>query len=196
MLFFSHRSRKENLHLSSEYNKLQESYKHLESLKLKLETSEVSWKCNLTDAQKDAHNVRQEVRAVSSTTSTASTSTRSSSDLDSGLPLSPPSSNLSLLSPGQISSKETMIASSSFSDHTQVSDVSSFHQGGAGPFSSSIASSGSLRGPVGPPSPPVSSSLLSSQVAKDLVWPLCCLISSSLVLFHSFHFKLFLSCMH
>ncbi|XP_059167696.1 sarcolemmal membrane-associated protein-like isoform X6 [Physella acuta] len=158
-------SRKENLHLSSEYNKLQESYKHLESLKLKLETSEVSWKCNLTDAQKDAHNVRQEVRAVSSTTSTASTSTRSSSDLDSGLPLSPPSSNLSLLSPGQISSKETMIASSSLSDHTQVSDVSSFHQGEAGPFSSSMASSGSLmRGPLGPPSPSVSSSLLSSQL--------------------------------
>ncbi|KAH9508015.1 hypothetical protein Btru_052593 [Bulinus truncatus] len=54
-------SRKENLHLSSEYNKLQESYKHLESLKVKLETSEISWKCNLTDAQKDAHNTRQEL---------------------------------------------------------------------------------------------------------------------------------------
>ncbi|BFZ10546.1 hypothetical protein BsWGS_13583 [Bradybaena similaris] len=54
-------SRKENLHLSSEYNKLQESYKHLESLKVTLETNQLSWQCNLTDAQKDVQGIRHEL---------------------------------------------------------------------------------------------------------------------------------------
>lgn len=61
-----HRSRKENLQLSSEYNKLQESYKHLEALKTKLASSETAWRMNLTDAQKDAEKTKQEVREPSS----------------------------------------------------------------------------------------------------------------------------------
>ncbi|XP_025107435.1 sarcolemmal membrane-associated protein-like isoform X2 [Pomacea canaliculata] len=59
-------SRKENLQLSSEYNKLQESYKHLEALKTKLASSETAWRMNLTDAQKDAEKTKQEVREPSS----------------------------------------------------------------------------------------------------------------------------------
>ncbi|XP_076469532.1 uncharacterized protein LOC143299908 isoform X2 [Babylonia areolata] len=54
-------SRKENLQLSSEYNKLQESYKHLEALKEKLATSELACRQNLTDAQKDAEKSKQEL---------------------------------------------------------------------------------------------------------------------------------------
>ncbi|KAK6995301.1 sarcolemmal membrane-associated protein [Biomphalaria glabrata] len=108
-------SRKENLHLSSEYNKLQESYKHLESLKVKLETSEVSWKGNLTDAQKDAHNIRQEVCKVSAS--------QSSCEKDSGIALSPPSSVSPPLFSRQLSSKET-VSSSSFSECSQVLDSS------------------------------------------------------------------------
>jgi predicted nuclease with TOPRIM domain len=50
-MFF--RSRKENLQLSSEYNKLQESYKQLEALKQKLETKEAVWRSNMTDSQKE-----------------------------------------------------------------------------------------------------------------------------------------------
>ncbi|CAL1527158.1 unnamed protein product, partial [Lymnaea stagnalis] len=161
-------SRKENLHLSSEYNKLQESYKHLESLKVKLETSEVSWKCNLTDAQKDAHNIRQEVRAVAST---SSTSTRCSSDTDSGLPLSPPSSALSLLSPGRPSSKDAVATSSSLSEHSQVSEISVPQHGGASPTPSSGAPSGPLmKGSAASPPSPAPSHLLHSQVVKDSVW--------------------------
>ncbi|XP_067685232.1 sarcolemmal membrane-associated protein-like isoform X7 [Haliotis asinina] len=53
-------SRRENLQLSSEYNKLQESYKNLEALKEKLESSESAYRLNLTDAQKDAEQSKQE----------------------------------------------------------------------------------------------------------------------------------------
>ncbi|XP_076447651.1 uncharacterized protein LOC143284650 isoform X2 [Babylonia areolata] len=56
-------SRKENLQLSSEYNKLQESYKQLEALKEKLTSSEVATRQNLTDAQKS----RQEGKETSKT---------------------------------------------------------------------------------------------------------------------------------
>lgn len=63
------RSRKENLQLSSEYNKLQESYKHLEALKEKLVSSETTWRMNLTDVQKDAQKAKQEVRGTSHTSS-------------------------------------------------------------------------------------------------------------------------------
>ncbi|GFR60253.1 sarcolemmal membrane-associated protein-like [Elysia marginata] len=86
-------SRKENLHLSSEYTKLQESYKHLESLKVKLETSQLSWQCNLTDAQKDAQNTRQEVRTGPA--SPAMSSVSSVLSQDSGRPTSPSPSVLS-----------------------------------------------------------------------------------------------------
>ncbi|XP_067685231.1 sarcolemmal membrane-associated protein-like isoform X6 [Haliotis asinina] len=55
-------SRRENLQLSSEYNKLQESYKNLEALKEKLESSESAYRLNLTDAQKDAEQSKQELR--------------------------------------------------------------------------------------------------------------------------------------
>ncbi|XP_064607258.1 sarcolemmal membrane-associated protein-like isoform X9 [Liolophura sinensis] len=55
-------SRKENLQLSSDYNKLQESYKELEALKEKLENKELTWMLNLTDAQKDAEQAKMEVR--------------------------------------------------------------------------------------------------------------------------------------
>ncbi|XP_050414210.1 sarcolemmal membrane-associated protein isoform X7 [Patella vulgata] len=60
-------SRRENLQLSSEYNKLQESYKHLEALKKKLENNEMMWQVNLTDAQKDAEMTKNEVRGRSLT---------------------------------------------------------------------------------------------------------------------------------
>lgn len=59
------RSRKENLQLSAEYNKLQESYKHLEALKVQLERKELAWKSNLTDSQKQSEQALQEVRQVS-----------------------------------------------------------------------------------------------------------------------------------
>ncbi|XP_071141761.1 sarcolemmal membrane-associated protein-like isoform X14 [Mytilus edulis] len=55
-------SRKENLQLSSEYNKLQESYKQLEALKQKLETKEAVWRSNMTDSQKETDLAKQEVR--------------------------------------------------------------------------------------------------------------------------------------
>lgn len=54
-------SRKENLQLSSEYNKLQESYKQLEALKQKLETKEAVWKSNMTDSQKETDLAKQEL---------------------------------------------------------------------------------------------------------------------------------------
>ena len=73
------RSRKENLQLSSEYNKLQESYKHLEALKEKLASSEVTWRQNLTDAQKDAQKSKQEVRDTALASSSSSPFASSSS---------------------------------------------------------------------------------------------------------------------
>ncbi|XP_069101186.1 sarcolemmal membrane-associated protein-like isoform X10 [Argopecten irradians] len=54
-------SRKENLQLSAEYNKLQESYKHLEALKVQLEMKELAWKSNLTDSQKESEQALQEL---------------------------------------------------------------------------------------------------------------------------------------
>ncbi|CAE1244035.1 Sarcolemmal membrane-associated protein [Acanthosepion pharaonis] len=54
-------SRKENLQLSSDYNKLQESYRELEALKDKLEHKEILWKSNMTDAQKEAEQAKQEM---------------------------------------------------------------------------------------------------------------------------------------
>lgn len=54
-------SRKENLQLSSEYNKLQESYKQLEVLKTQLENREVLLKTNLTDSQKETEQTKQEL---------------------------------------------------------------------------------------------------------------------------------------
>ena len=72
------RSRKENLQLSSEYNKLQESYKHLEALKEKLASSELAWRQNLTDAQKDAEKSKQEVRDTHPPSSSSSSSSSSS----------------------------------------------------------------------------------------------------------------------
>lgn len=54
-------SRKENLQLSSDYNKLQESYRELEALKDKLEDKESLWKSNMTDAQKEAEQAKQEM---------------------------------------------------------------------------------------------------------------------------------------
>lgn len=56
------RSRKENLQLSSEYNKLQESYKQLEALKDTLQDKETTWMSNLTDSQKETESTLQEVR--------------------------------------------------------------------------------------------------------------------------------------
>ncbi|KAL4226414.1 hypothetical protein ACF0H5_014397 [Mactra antiquata] len=55
-------SRKENLQLSSEYNKLQESYKELEALKDRLQDKESTWMSNLTDSQKENESSKQEVR--------------------------------------------------------------------------------------------------------------------------------------
>ncbi|KAL5014637.1 hypothetical protein ScPMuIL_008907 [Solemya velum] len=57
-------SRKENLQLSSEYNKLQESYKELEALKEKLESKEMAWRLNLTDAQKETEQSKQETQRL------------------------------------------------------------------------------------------------------------------------------------
>ena len=57
------RSRRENLQLSSEYNKLQESYKQLEALKSQLEDKQVTWMSNLTDSQKETENTKLEVRS-------------------------------------------------------------------------------------------------------------------------------------
>ncbi|KAK3609535.1 hypothetical protein CHS0354_007339 [Potamilus streckersoni] len=54
-------SRRENLHLSAEYNKLQESYKELEALKEKLENNEMTWRSNMTDAQKETEKTQQEL---------------------------------------------------------------------------------------------------------------------------------------
>lgn len=59
------RSRKENLQLSSEYNKLQESYRQLEELKDRLQDKESTWMSNLTDSQKQNESSKQEVRLAS-----------------------------------------------------------------------------------------------------------------------------------
>ncbi|XP_069101180.1 sarcolemmal membrane-associated protein-like isoform X4 [Argopecten irradians] len=74
-------SRKENLQLSAEYNKLQESYKHLEALKVQLEMKELAWKSNLTDSQKESEQALQEVRQVSTPGAGASPQGESSADL-------------------------------------------------------------------------------------------------------------------
>ena len=55
------RSRKENAKLQADYLQLQESYKELEELKEKLEVNEVTWRINLTDAQKDSERTKEEV---------------------------------------------------------------------------------------------------------------------------------------
>ncbi|KAK3609534.1 hypothetical protein CHS0354_007339 [Potamilus streckersoni] len=65
-------SRRENLHLSAEYNKLQESYKELEALKEKLENNEMTWRSNMTDAQKETEKTQQEVRIPHSTAASSS----------------------------------------------------------------------------------------------------------------------------
>lgn len=54
-------SRRENLQLSSEYNKLQESYKQLEALKDKLEDKQLTWMSNLTDSQKETEHTKLEL---------------------------------------------------------------------------------------------------------------------------------------
>ncbi|XP_060563095.1 tropomyosin isoforms a/b/d/f-like isoform X5 [Ruditapes philippinarum] len=55
-------SRKENLQLSAEYNKLQESYRQLEAVKDQLADKESTWMSNLTDSQKETESTLQEVR--------------------------------------------------------------------------------------------------------------------------------------
>ncbi|XP_052283993.1 sarcolemmal membrane-associated protein-like isoform X3 [Dreissena polymorpha] len=55
-------SRKENLQLSSEYNKLQDSYRELEALKDRLQDKETRWMSNLTDSQKETESTKAEVR--------------------------------------------------------------------------------------------------------------------------------------
>lgn len=57
--------------MSSEYNKLQESYKQLEVLKTQLENREVLLKTNLTDSQKETEQTKQEVRPSVSNEGTA-----------------------------------------------------------------------------------------------------------------------------
>ncbi|XP_061187417.1 sarcolemmal membrane-associated protein-like isoform X4 [Saccostrea echinata] len=54
-------SRKENLQLSAEYNKLQESYRQLEATKDQLESQASAWQSNLTDSQKENEQTRQQV---------------------------------------------------------------------------------------------------------------------------------------
>lgn len=56
-----YRSRKENLQLSAEYNKLQESYRQLEAMKEQLETQASTWQSNLTDSQKETEQTRHQV---------------------------------------------------------------------------------------------------------------------------------------
>ncbi|CAF1039519.1 unnamed protein product [Didymodactylos carnosus] len=58
-------SRQENLQLSSEYNRLQDTYEELQTLKNALESSEMKIKHNLTDAQKEVdqyHDKLEEAR--------------------------------------------------------------------------------------------------------------------------------------
>lgn len=57
-----YRSRRENLQLSSEYNKLQESYQQLEALKVKLDSTEVSGRPGPKPALRDSTVSVQEVR--------------------------------------------------------------------------------------------------------------------------------------
>ncbi|KAH3816090.1 hypothetical protein DPMN_117598, partial [Dreissena polymorpha] len=54
-------SRKENLQLSSEYNKLQDSYRELEALKDRLQDKETRWMSNLTDSQKETESTKAEL---------------------------------------------------------------------------------------------------------------------------------------
>lgn len=55
------RSRHENIQLKVEYGRLKESYQELEQLKDKLEHNEMTWQTNLTDAQKEAEQMKTEV---------------------------------------------------------------------------------------------------------------------------------------
>jgi len=55
------RSRCENYQLKEEYSRLQESYRALEQLKTKLQSSESTWQINVTDAQKQAELTHDEV---------------------------------------------------------------------------------------------------------------------------------------
>lgn len=67
-------SRKENLQLSSEYNKLQESYKQLEALKEKLTSGEMATRHqNLTDAQKSRQEGKETGKSPTSSTSAGKT---------------------------------------------------------------------------------------------------------------------------
>ncbi|XP_013404760.1 sarcolemmal membrane-associated protein isoform X4 [Lingula anatina] len=54
-------TRKENAQISQDYSKLQEQYKELEAMKDKLENKEITWKLNLTDAQKEAEQTKLEL---------------------------------------------------------------------------------------------------------------------------------------
>ena len=56
-----HRSRRQNEDLKEEYNRLQESYRELEHLKEQLQSSEISYHSNLTDAQKELELTKTEV---------------------------------------------------------------------------------------------------------------------------------------
>ena len=47
--------------MKSDYAKLKESYQELEALKDKLADQELTWKLNLTDAQKVTNNTKAEV---------------------------------------------------------------------------------------------------------------------------------------
>ena len=102
---FLFRSRKENLQLSSDYNKLQESYRELEALKDKLEHKEILWKSNMTDAQKEAEQAKQEV-SVSPTMlllpADGSASTAIESTTTAATSTSPPCCSAAAREPGQL----------------------------------------------------------------------------------------------
>ena len=49
--------------LLADYGRLQEQNRDLEQLKDTLEVNEVTWRINLTDAQKDAEHTRHEVQS-------------------------------------------------------------------------------------------------------------------------------------
>ncbi|XP_074644471.1 uncharacterized protein LOC141901252 isoform X2 [Tubulanus polymorphus] len=55
------RTKKENTVLTADYGRLQESYNDLEQLKERLEDKELTWKLNLTDAQKEADHTKDEL---------------------------------------------------------------------------------------------------------------------------------------
>lgn len=173
------RSRKENLHLSSEYNKLQESYKHLESLKVKLETSEVSWRVNLTDAQKDAHNVKQEVRGPCTSPSQGSISQDSGvASLESALVPSTSVSSPSLLSSAGEAADGATGGKDDAKLSTNSSPVSSSSSSSSSSLAAAAAKGNGRSGSVSPnpnasnvldcfPSPCSSSTSLSHLSARD-----------------------------